>query len=283
VEVLRLYIIQFRFAHSHGETMATSVRSNGRKVRLNNNNRGRVGEFFEHLAKATVGGEFNENEDIRYGDLIDLKLYLGVEVKSSDNGHPFRIGLNQKRRYEEMLFPLDHFAYCFCSYKNYVRAKRAEGLLRTRGRKAGMITLLHRYDKKAEQFKVLADTVDEVFLIDLEVMNALEKKIGIFPSSHPGRQGEREMRLIRRDLRPLVNGSFTKLISDMGLSPEEWTLGKFDLERTISIESETSNKSETYTSRFTLHTILKQDLHKRFCRSRRLGRNKARRKKPSLS
>lgn len=252
--------------------MATSVRSNGRKVRLDNNNRGRVGEFFQHLAIEAIGGQFvKKEEDLRYGDIADWKLRLGVEVKSSDNGHPFRIRIKQKRTYEEILFPLDCFAYCLCSYRNRVSARKIEGYLRTRGKKAKTMTLLHRFDKKSDQFKLLSQKVDDVFLLDIEVMNALEKKMGIYPSSHPGRQGEQEMRLRRRDLRPLVNGSFSPIMTELGLDPKDWVSGKYLIEKSVVIPSTDLKTSQTYNTKFVLYTIFRKQFHKKFVRARRLG------------
>ncbi|MEX2010196.1 MAG: hypothetical protein WD874_00095 [Parcubacteria group bacterium] len=230
----------------------------GRFIVPQNDSRNRSGHFFEQLGLAIVGGEINR-EHRQFGDIVNDELSLGVEVKAGDSNNGLGIRVGQKRMYEEVQrlgFPYSHFAYLLCCYVNESSPQKIRGK-----RSPRPLSLLKN---KWEKYSFFARDVNKVFLLDLAVMNALEKKVGITTCRHPEREEEEDIRIRRRELEPFCNGNGTAYLKTLGLDPRKWLIGKYDLGVSVEIWDSESDGPMYYSPRFPFYTVLPAKFHHKF-------------------
>ncbi len=223
---------------------------------------GRVGDFFNHLVRAITGGVIPEVGSESWLDVVNEDLDLQVEVKASDNNHNFRISTTQIRRHiEAVQFPFD-LLYSLCSYRNGSRKAHARG-------KAGPnFSLLARHTKRLDQFEVLAQKTDEVFIVEVPVITAFQQKLGTRTGQYAGDGRDDEVLEFRRsDLRPLWNGHRREVLKSLELDPRKWMLGSFDMVVPLSIDD------HNHRVNFRLYTILHPGLHRRLVKARNFPQN----------
>lgn len=214
-----------------------------------------AGQFFERFALPLVGGELSTDQDL--GDIVNDTLSLGVEVKAADsnNGHTLRV--EQKDKYLRMRdigFPLEHFAYLLCCYPNDVGKKKGM-------RQRRPLSVL-KSNKEREAY--LAGNVDRVFLLDIEIINAFERKFGTIPCRHPFRGDELDIPVRRGALKPFTNGATASWLKDLGLTPCDFRRGEYNLRTTVCIQDRSTEEVRTYTPDFLFITVLKKDFHEKF-------------------
>jgi hypothetical protein len=218
---------------------------------------GRVGEFFTYLTHSVVGGEVVEWE-YHGSDIENQELCFEVEVKASTNNKHFRLSASQKARYlNKVPFPLDYFLYALCSYQGQEWRPgqgKQEGSMQSR---------MSRCKTKDELFRVLAEWTDEVYLFDIEVIDAFEKILGTSTGRYAGDSARKQVLVLERTkhIRPLWNGHRQEFFANIGLNSADWKLGKIDLERSFFIQG------KVYTVKFALFTILRPAFHRRLLRS----------------
>jgi hypothetical protein len=253
--------------------VATSVRSSGRKVQPHFYTRGRVGEFFEQNAISLLGATPNKEGGLEHGDMSVEKLALGIEVKAGNSDQPMKIPIEQKRRYEEIPFPYSHFAYLICCYKNRVVVTPEKGLKRLRGVKGRAVSYLQRATGREEQHEMISRKIFNHYLFDIEIMNSMEKVIGITKGSQPPREKESQIELKRRDHIYKFNPKeFVDTMRWLKLDPESWILNKYNMAYTFPITEPDflglgGERNTTYYSvQYCFYTVLSKDFDLKFSR-----------------
>lgn len=188
--------------------------------------------------------------------MYNEELGIRVEVKARDNNHAFGIGVDQKRVYEgDPPFPLTDTLYALVTFRNSRR--RAVGDRKPRGIRSDTFSELARLSRKSQQQEFLAGKVDEVFLLDLEIVNALERVHGTRLGHFAGRAGEASIVLRRTELREYFrNGSFAHSMRLLGLRSSGWVCRSNEA-RVIMLL-----KGAVLTSEFTLVTVTRPRLYK---------------------
>jgi len=271
VEVFCLYIIHFRFAHSQGEILATSVRSLGRKVQPHYYTRNRVGEFFEQNAIALLGAIPNTEGGLEHGDISISKLALGIEVKSGNSDQAMKIPIEQKRRYEKIPFPYGNFAYLLCCYKNRIVVSPEKGLKRLRGLKGRAVSHLQRETERGAQHLILSRKIFNHYLLDIEIMNALENVVGVTRGSQPPREKEYQIELKRREhIYRFHPKDFVETMKWLKLNPKLWVLRQYDVAYSFPITEPDFlglgglRETEYYSVKYRFFTVLQKNFDMRF-------------------
>lgn len=218
-----------------------------------------VGEFFQELITVLINGE--QVTDDTLGDVVNWRFGLGIEVKASDNNHPFRISLRQHKRYVgSRNFPHSRFAYGLCAYRNRERIRAAKRKRNGKRRLPAKRSLLGRIMSRGAQFEHLAENVTDVFLFDLEVMTALASRSRTIDGGAFAGDGRHEQVAIltRQQLKRFNRWSFNRVMREIGLDPRGW---KYTA-REVCVP--TTIGGSVYTSDFLLHTILKRHFSQRF-------------------
>ena len=221
------------------------------------NTTGRVGEFYARLIQSVVGGTAGSSFD-NGSDILNHQLGFEVEVKASSNNQHFRISSSQKLRYlEKTPFPLDCFLYALCSYRGKGSDKRSR---------------LSRCRTKAELFGVLAERTDEVYLFDIEILNAFERKLGVLTGRYVGNGAKEEVFTMqrKRDIRLFWNGRRLESMNSLGLRSSDWTFGSVELEENLSVGG------RIYAASFTLFTALRPSIHRKLFKTREFPPNQYR-------
>ena len=148
-----------------------------------------VGTFFEKIVCWLLGAE---ETDVMEGDgrILD-GIGVGIEVKGSDNNHPFRVETCQLDRHQNQLgFPFGAYVYCFCGYKNDHSLKSKVSPLP--GKKMlGRLKTLHDVESfLAKHFNVL-------FIVDIHLLMKLRQNA--VPGLFIGKKGEGSLKLRRTD------------------------------------------------------------------------------------
>lgn len=238
-----------------GGKMGADAKSNWRKMRQKNT-LGRVGEFYQCLVANLLDCTITEQGNTEYADMYNETLGIRVEVKARDNNHAFGISVDQKRVYEkEPPFPLNDTLYALVTFRNSKR--RGTSDKRPRGVQSDTFSELARLNRKSQQQEFLAGKVDEVFLLDLEIISALERTHGTRVGHFAGRAGEDSIVLRRTELREYFrNGSFAQGMRAFGLYPSGWVRRSSEVRVTMFL------RGAVLTSEFTLVTVLRARLHK---------------------
>jgi len=219
-------------------------RSQWSKTR-NRNTPARVGEFFERLVQALIGGELFPPTDSR-GDL-DLydALEACAEIKAGDNNHPIGILINQLRSHENIQFPYNRFLYFLCCYKN------RQGRRGDKRRKS----LLHRSKIKSDVHNVLAKQTDTIYVFDLKVVQALEKFLGVVRGRFAAQEELKTLNLRRDDLARLADDLGVRYF---GLDRRTWVTRNQEVK--IGFRCGTS----FHLVSFKLVTVLTKSFHPKF-------------------
>lgn len=226
-----------------------------RKMR-HKNTLGRVGEFYQHLVAQLLSCVTADIGREEYGDIFSNDLGIRVEVKARDNKHLFGLGISQKRGYEdEPPFPLSYTLYALVTYRNNKRFGKNDK--RPRGLRAINHSPLARLAHKHEQHQFLAGKIDEIYLLDIEVINALENLHGLKVGHFAGRAEEQSIVLSRTDLRRYFrNGSFGDVTRELGLkSKRGWARSENNVAMSLVVDE------RSFEPRFTLVTVLRKSLH----------------------
>lgn len=154
-----------------------------------------VGTFFEEIVCWLLGAE---KTDVMEGDgrILD-GIGVGIEVKGSDNNHPFRVETCQLDSHQKLLgFPLDAYVYCFCGYKN----KETSRLATLRGK--SRCKLLGRLKNRQDVESFLAQNFNTLFIVDIHVLLRIRQNAvyGLLI----GKREEGSLKLRRTDLNLLA-------------------------------------------------------------------------------
>ncbi len=162
----------------------------------------RVKEFFHSLVATLLGGDIEKNDKNGLGDVVNFDLSFGVEIKASDNGHPWRIDVEQKARHADTLpFPLTYYLYTLCGYKNRNWVKKNE--TPRRDRRSRVFQPLARIKAKVDQFRYLESKVHEVYVLDLAILTAIEQWATIRRGDFAAKPHQETFRVHRAPLRTL--------------------------------------------------------------------------------
>ena len=225
---------------------------------LNFNTTKHVGEFCAHVTASVfqgrVGIEWHDE-----GDVILEKLNSEIEVKGASNKDNFQIDVEQALKHRAKTpFPLHSYLYALCGHRTNTRrvavVVNGKRKMRQRSPLAGK--------SKIEQFLQLETAFREMYLLDVDVITAFYSLLGAREGRFAGDGGKRVKTSLNRTahLRPLWNGERHRMLASLGLQSSEWTLGRFELERPVTVDK------HRYTVKFDLYTILKSQTHRRVVR-----------------
>lgn len=239
--------------------MARKEKSNlARTGKANTTNQ--VAEFAHHLIAHLLKGKLTWNEDQRFGDVWNPDLRLGIESKASDNGHPWRISLEQLERHADPPFPADRIVYALFGYRGRGRLKNGERRPPSIRRKGAhpVISLLARKRTKLGKFRFLARRVDTVYLLDTAVVQALSKTHTVRVGGHAARPRVRHLFLGRRDLCSLrYSLGARRMCREIGLDRRSFYHARTDVLVTVTIDD------NVFTAEFTLITLLRRSIHRK--------------------
>lgn len=152
----------------------------------------KVGAFFQSLVMHLFGGTSSTICDFEHE-----ATNTGVEVKSSDNNHPFRIALPQLLTHLKSLdFPFDNFVYVLIGYTNG-KAYSGEGRLTTQLSEHNQGHLLKPF---------LSSQAKRMFILDARVVSMLDGIHGPMTGSIPCHPNIKTIDLNRADLRRIIAG-----------------------------------------------------------------------------
>lgn len=204
-----------------------------------------MGNFFELVARKTLSGKVPPISE--RSDVMNTEVDFQVEVKASDNNHHFRISSPQREFHSAKVpFLLDTFLYMLFAYRTSLRRDSEKRTSR-----------MHEAFQGHEQFTVMKEWIHDVFLLDIEVINAFERLLGAEFGKHAGDGAQYPMLELKRTrhLRPLWNGKQHELLTRLKLNPCDWRFGQFQIRKTVTIER------RRYMVNFPLFTMLRPGFH----------------------
>ena len=250
-------------------------------------NTGLIGSFFEAGLAKLLNCEISELGNPLYADIYNGDLSFRAEVKARDHGHPIGLRLKQLRFYLENKLPVpedfNHTLYALVTYKRELDWKEEKkSKTKPNGRSVHYVSRLAQLESEVEKCKLLASSWRSVYLIDIEVIRAMELYLGLSKGTHPGNHKEREV-VIDQGRAPVLpklfcRDRFADTLRTLSLSASEWR----GSERRINLDfrfppkgdDEAEGGDHSYSASFKLVTVLQKDLHSgvtRLFRSRTLS------------
>lgn len=236
-----------------------SIRRKSNLARLGEaNTRHQVAEFFHHVAAQLVLGQITTNGEQKYGDVVNFDAGIGIEVKSSDNRHPWRISIKQLQNHvelkEDFTSPLVDFLYFLPDYKNNEWVGKSGK--RPRGLKSITYSPMGRLKTKVERQMFLKEHVHSAWLLDIAIVEAMARRDGTRMAEFPDKADHPFLRLRRRDLRIFLKNASRELRS-LRLDPRRFELRRRQVRVTVRIDN------HAYVTKFTLFSLLRPRSHKR--------------------
>jgi hypothetical protein len=233
--------------------MARAKRSNLSRTGTTNTTH-QVAEFYHHVVSSITRGQVATNGHQELGDVYNDKLALGVEVKSSDNRHSWRISISQLNKHARSIpFPLSSYLYAICSYRSNGWFKRGEK--KPRGVKATTYSMMARLTSKNERHEFLAKRTDELYLLDIKIIHALARRHGTITGAFAGKP-EKALKLNRDILRQLHKSSDLFFFS-INLNPHQFVIESRNVVVPVTIDD------CKYVSQFTLVSVMRKSWYKK--------------------
>ncbi len=169
-----------------------------------------VGQFFELLAHAMLGGELSRNDD---GDVNDWRHSLSVEIKASgvQSSYGFRLDIEQMDRYLSLCqgFPFDRGWYGFYAYNNpSVRV----------GRKSSTALSKHKTERAVREY--LTANIAWFVVVDLAVVSQWRALRPIATGSIKSHKDTETINVKCREIERLANGGFHEELTRYNLDPQ---------------------------------------------------------------
>lgn len=175
-----------------------------------------VGDFCESLVRRLLdlkgGGDSGT-----YVDAIHPGNNIGFEIKGSDSGHSWRLGLDQIDGHLEIAsgFPFTDLVYCLIGYNNArIRCGKTE-------RK---ITALSRHRDQSSIRSFVAQNLAVMYILDGRLIEILKQKRKIRPGLLPCQPGRLFVELSRSGLDDLANGKQQETMKALGMSRRFWQI-----------------------------------------------------------
>lgn len=216
---------------------------------------GIVGDFYNDMAATMLDGEKTQRGQWEFADVYNLDIGIRVEVKARNSNNAFGIRIKQKESYEgEPPFPFSNTLYCLVSYAHrgpwQENATRPNLLRNSRGLKA--------------KYALLARAVFKVYLIDLPLITAMQKKSGVEETFFAGRENQPTLKLGRQShLERFRKGLFEETMREHHLDPARWVMTENKVGFEVSIPNGMDGEIFTNPVEFKLITLLRKGLHRR--------------------
>lgn len=168
-----------------------------------------VGNFFESVAHAMLGGELARNDD---GDICLWRTSTTVEVKSSgtQSSYGFRLSLEQIEDYRRRLsFPFNRAWYTFFAYENR-SLKHGDG-----GRRTELSLCTNVEDINA----FLVEKVRWCLLIDFSIVERLRDVLPTSERSILGHAGAQTVDIPCKRAYGFTNGALRQELENLTLQP----------------------------------------------------------------
>lgn len=159
-----------------------------------------VGSFFEDITGAMLMAEKAPTDE---GDFHIWESGIGIEVKSSDANHEWRLPLHQIESYQVMSkgFPLDSFFFFLFCYKNpYLK-----------GGDSRRITSLSRFNNEMEIRNFVVANIDTLYVVDIAVIQQLFSICRVSDKSIPLHPGVQSLNVRPTLLRLLADGGWKSM------------------------------------------------------------------------
>jgi hypothetical protein len=219
---------------------------------------GTVGDFGQNIVAELLDCSISPRGNTDFADLFSENLGIRVEVKTCDNNHRFVFKHKQLRGYQDedsVPFPISDTLYALLGYRN--RKSIKDHKLRPKRLRSKTFSELARLLLPGEQAQYLADRVDELYLLDLDVVTALEDILPTSTNYFPGHQGKTSMSAGRSELRSLFRDSdFSRLCRTLKLKECSWVREILPISRPVSIGD------LTFTVEYRLIALLKKSTYK---------------------
>jgi hypothetical protein len=220
----------------------------------------KTGKFFEHMLAEMLACEISARDlpgSTAWADIHSNDLGIRIEVKSKGDVKIPEIRVSQVREYEEEPpFPITHSLYAIALYKGTGPLTRNGPRPRGFSEKTKMVSLMRDLKTDAEYNQFFASHAQTVYLLDLRIIQAFEKKLGVHSCRHIGRREEMAIRLGRTTLdEHFGDASFEDSLKQLRLQPAGWAKGVYPMQVHFRIDS------QRLSSKFTLVTVLRKNLH----------------------
>ncbi|MDB5193995.1 MAG: hypothetical protein JWN50_9 [Parcubacteria group bacterium] len=217
---------------------------------------GKAGRLYEHMICEMLDLEHSPKGSEEYADCFSIDLAARFEVKSRGDANSFEIRVNQVHEYQENTpFPLDHTAYALFPYQATEPLHRGDPRPRGIGPNTHSLSLMRGIRKDADRNRFWAEHVQTSYILDFQVICALEAHLGTHPCRMIGRSDEEAIRLTRTTLDELF-GEETALaptLRKLGLKSAGWAKGVYPIRVRFQIDDQRLASGE-----FTLITILRK-------------------------
>ncbi len=226
------------------------------------NTQGKAGKLYEHLMAETLGCVLSPRGQPQLADIHSLELRSRIEVKAGGDRGSIEIKVEQLRRYEGNLpFPdFDHTLYVICPYRSSEYAPRSltmKPLLpdgfseKTKG-----VSLLRSLKTDTARNRFWAENILTTYLLDMSIVQGLERKWGVHPCRQVDRSDEMVVRVTPKKLFNLFRKKpFEQALRSIGLKPGGYAEGVYPLQ--VHFKAGT----QSLQSKFELVTILRKGLH----------------------
>lgn len=175
-----------------------------------------IGDFFEELAKHVVFAHRPENGD--GFDLVTECFRVGIEVKSSDTGHQFRLPDDQFERHGGLTtgFPYEHGLYMFISYYQ----RRVGSVASER-----WSSLVYARDEHTVAMR-LSGRTKCVHIAHFDLVSAIKRQNGVKNGCLPPDPHCDCVVVTHAMLRKLSSEKSAVALASLGLIPQEWTINR---------------------------------------------------------
>jgi len=173
-----------------------------------------VGQFFEDVGHALIGGELTRHED---GDIVLWDASATIEVKASglQSSYGYRLDIDQIDRYGELsAFPFDRAWYMFFAYNNPS----------VRNEKGGRSSALSRHSDRVEVNRYLARAVSWFVLLDHSIVAQWRALRRVSTKSVMGHLGTKTVDVRCREVHSLANGGFATGLTELDLDPAQFAV-----------------------------------------------------------
>ncbi len=231
---------------------------------------GMVGNFFQHLMTQILECDPTPRGYPAWGDMSSLDLQIRVESKSRGDVNSLEIRAHQIREYEEdPPFPLEYSLYSLAYYQSTERFKAGQPRPRGFSPKTSQYSLIRSIKNEGDMYQFLSSHIKGIYLVDLSIVTAFEKKFGAKPCRMVGRREETAVQIGWERVNELLgeDASFIEGLQKLKLRPTSWAKGVYPMHITCTIGD------VTFPVRFTLITLLKKPLNARIAYI--LGRRQA--------
>lgn len=248
--------------------MATSARCEKRAL-PSRTNTVLIGSFFEAGLAHLLNCQLSEYGKPELADIYNPDLGFRVEVKARDHGHAFGLKVSQKNKYlkNNLPFPdsFEHTLYALATYRRSLEwVSKKFG---PRGRSENYISRLLRLESEHEKCELLASTWMSVYLIDIQIINALQEVFGVSRSRHLGQRDEHDI-VIRQGRDPMLpqlfcRQNFTKTLEMAGLKARDWRGFEREVKSHFKFSTRDNQgewQEQSYSTHFRLVAVTQKDL-----------------------